>query len=154
MDTQTVELLGRNRLVEQLLEAGLEVALPLRDHGIDLIAYADRCEPSFVACPIQMKAATLKSFGIDRKYEKFPNLIHAFVWGVGAVEEVETYALTHKEAVAVGHAMGYTCTASWKAGLYTTSNPSRKLVKLLQQYRMTPPRWLQLVTSLQTCGGL
>ena len=71
--------MGRNRLIEQLLEAGLEVALPLRDHGIDLIAYADRRDPSFVACPIQMKAGTLKSFGIDRKYEKFPNLIHAFV---------------------------------------------------------------------------
>lgn len=40
-DSQVVELLGRNRLIEELLLAGLEVALPLRDRRIDLIAYAD-----------------------------------------------------------------------------------------------------------------
>ena len=41
MDSQQIELLGRHRLVEELLRAGLEVALPLRDHGVDLIAYRD-----------------------------------------------------------------------------------------------------------------
>ena len=41
MDSQAVELLGRNRLVSDLLQAGLEVALPVRDRGIDLIAYAN-----------------------------------------------------------------------------------------------------------------
>jgi len=38
MDTQTIEILGRNRLVTELISAGIEVALPLRDHGVDLIA--------------------------------------------------------------------------------------------------------------------
>ncbi len=33
MDTQVVELLGRNKLVSDLLRAGLEVALPMRDRG-------------------------------------------------------------------------------------------------------------------------
>ena len=41
MDTQTIEILGRNRLVNELLVAGLEVAIPLRDRDIDLIAYID-----------------------------------------------------------------------------------------------------------------
>ena len=41
MDSQVVEVLGRNRLVSDLLQAGLEVALPVRDRGVDLIAYAD-----------------------------------------------------------------------------------------------------------------
>ena len=39
MDTQMIEIMGRNRLIDELLRAGLEVALPLRDRGIDLIAY-------------------------------------------------------------------------------------------------------------------
>ncbi|MHB2036215.1 MAG: hypothetical protein ACYCPW_05680 [Nitrososphaerales archaeon] len=42
MDTQLVELAGRNWLTSELLKAGLEVARPERDRGIDLIAYVDR----------------------------------------------------------------------------------------------------------------
>lgn len=152
MDTQAIEIIGRNRLVNELLQAGLEVALPLRDRGIDLIAYADTGEglTSFVACPIQMKAASGKAFSIDRKYEKFPNLILAFVWNVGSPNEAETYALTHAEAVAVGDEMGWTLTASWEKGLYSTSSPSRKLLGLLEPYRMTPEAWRRKVTQLQS----
>ena len=71
-DTQVTELLGRNRLVSELLRAGLEVALPLRDRGIDLIAYADVGAEltRFFACPIQMKAATASSFTVSRKYAR------------------------------------------------------------------------------------
>lgn len=60
MDTQTLEIIGRNRLVNELLQAGLEIATPLRDRGIDLIAYLDihKDATSFVASPIQMKAAS------------------------------------------------------------------------------------------------
>ena len=63
MDTQVIEILGRNRLVDELLLAGLEVALPERDRGIDLIAYVDLVDSaaSFAAVPIQMKAASARS---------------------------------------------------------------------------------------------
>jgi hypothetical protein len=43
LDTQQIELLGRNRL-EWIIRADLEVPIPIRDRGIDLIAYADRAE--------------------------------------------------------------------------------------------------------------
>src|SRR5437667_4051303 len=64
MDTQMIEIMGRNRLIDELLRAGLEVALPLRDRGIDLIAYVDLADQvsAFVACPIQMKAASGRFF--------------------------------------------------------------------------------------------
>jgi hypothetical protein len=66
MDTQVVELIGKNYLTAKLLRAGLEVAIPIRDRGIDLIAYADIDErlTSFVSCPIQMKAAMQRSFSL------------------------------------------------------------------------------------------
>jgi hypothetical protein len=75
-------LVGRkNRLVSELLQAGLEVALPARDRGVDLIAYADidKQYGRFLARPIQMKAAARCSFGIWRKYLKIHDLILAFV---------------------------------------------------------------------------
>lgn len=152
MDKQVIEVIGRNYLVNELLQAGLEVAMPLRDHGIDLIAYADTGKgiSAFTACPIQMKAASDKSFSINRKYEKFPNLLHAFVWNVGSSSECEIYALTHGEAVLVGDDMGYTRTPSWGKGTFVTSSPSQKLLELLLPYRMTPQLWWQKVTKLQS----
>lgn len=77
-DTQVKGLIGRSRLIEDLLRAGLEIAVPLRDRGIDLIAYKDF--ESFIARPIQVKAASARNFSIDQKYEKIDNLIIAFVW--------------------------------------------------------------------------
>lgn len=81
MDAQATELLGRNRLMSELLRGGLEAALPARDGGIDLRAYVDLSSKvqTFVAVPIQMKAASRASFSIDRNYAKISNLILAHV---------------------------------------------------------------------------
>ncbi len=142
MDTQKIEIIGRNRLVNELLEAGLEVAMPLRDRGVDLIAYLDVDDEidHFVAFPIQLKASSDARFGVMRKYDRFPNLILAHVWGVGGASEPITYALTQREAVGVAEAMGWTKTTSWGNGGYT-SDISARLRGLLEQYRMTPSAW-------------
>ena len=42
IDTQAVEILGRGRLVEELVRAEIEVAIPVRDRGVDLVAYVER----------------------------------------------------------------------------------------------------------------
>jgi|HubBroStandDraft_1064217.scaffolds.fasta_scaffold543088_2 hypothetical protein len=150
MDSQVVELLGRNRLTDEILRGGLEVAHPSRDRGVDLIAYADLDTkvPSFIARPIQMKAASLRSFGINQKYKKFPNLLVAFVWNLGSgPNEVETFALSYGEAFNVASAMGYTSTPSWQTGSYMTTRPGAKLRDLLEPCRMTPSRWWERVTS-------
>lgn len=151
MDSQAIELVGRNQLTAELLRAGLEVALPLRDRGIDLIAYVDMGDgiTAFTAVPIQMKAASERSFSINRKYDKFPNLLHAYVWGIQMAECLATYALTQSEAVAVGTAMDYTDTDSWRLdGSYSTTRPSKKLLGLLEGYRMTPEKWRAKVLGL------
>lgn len=149
-DSQVVKLLGRNRLVDELLRAGLEVALPLRDRGIDLIAYADTGEgvAAFAARPIQMKAASAESFSIDRKYTAFPGLILAYVWNVADAGKTVTYALTYAEAVAVADEMGYTKTESWQKGRYDCTRVSGRLLELLEAHRMTPARWRQLITGV------
>ena len=56
IDTQVVELIGRSRLIIELLGAGLEVAVPIRDRGVDLIVYVDleTKARSFIARPIQL----------------------------------------------------------------------------------------------------
>ena len=146
-DKQVVELLGRNRLVDELLRAGLEVAFPLRDRGIDLIAYADKGQgvQTFVAKPIQMKAASLRSFGIDRKYAAFPNLILAYVWHVGDADKTMTCALTYPEAISVAELMGYTKSPSWAKGRYDGTMRGGRLLTMLEGHQMTPATWRAMV---------
>jgi hypothetical protein len=148
-DPQIIELLGRNLLVEELLRAGLEVAFPLRDRGIDLIAYEDTGEgvAAFSARPIQMKAASDERFNVDCKYKAFPGLIIAFVWSIGDSVNTVTYALTYEDLIAVADAMGYTQTPSWENGRYASTNIGGKLRALLEAHRMTPAKWQDMVTG-------
>jgi hypothetical protein len=145
-----IELLGRNQLTDELLRAGLEVARPVRDRGIDLIAYADlesKVE-AFVARPIQMKAASQRSFSLNKKYEKFPNLLIAHVWHLDLPDDVRTYALSYAEAFGVAEKMGWTRTSSWlDNGVYSNTRPGVKLRELLEPFRMTSERWWQRVTA-------
>jgi hypothetical protein len=149
-DPQVVELLGRNRLVEELLVAGLEVSVPIRDRGVDVVAYADLGEKveAFCAYPIQLKASSKRYFGVHRKYAKFANIILAYVWNLEDPGHAVTYALTYPEAVCVAENVGWTKTPSWKRGGYSTPSPSKKLVSLLEPYRMSPERWWLKITSL------
>jgi hypothetical protein len=151
MDTQLIEIVGRNRLVNELLRSGLEVAVPARDRGVDLIAYADlhSTVSNFIARPIQMKAATGSYFSIDRKYERLRDLILAFVWNLDDSSGGVTYAMSYPEAVEIGDALGWTQTVSWmENNTYTTTRPSRELKALLERYRMNAKGWWTMVTGL------
>jgi hypothetical protein len=152
MDTQLVELIGRQHLTSELLRAGLEVATPIRDRGIDLIAYADidKRLTRFASCPIQMKAAMTRSFSLATKYERVRNLLIAYVWNLNDVHTTVVYALTYQEALAVAETLGWTRTVSWKEGAYSTTRPSARIVELLEPYKMTPDKWWRRVTQVAT----
>jgi hypothetical protein len=142
LDSQQVEILGRNRIKAALIEAGLEVATPERDNGVDLIVYRWSAEPpQFTARPLQIKAARDFSFGIDAKYRKIPNLIMAFV--VGVREEAHAiYAMTYPELLGVADALGWTKTPSWIDGeSYSTRHESKRLSAELARFRATRQSW-------------
>ena len=150
MDTQTVEILGTQLLIEQLVRAGLEVARPIRDRGIDLITYADLGDEfeRFHARPLQLKARPNRDFGINRKYQKFPDLIITYVWNVRSEDDTEVLALTYDEAIDVGDQLGWTETKSWQEGnRYTTTNPSSRVLDALEPYFMSPERWWEKIAE-------
>lgn len=154
-DTQLVELAGRNWLASELMRAGIEVARPERDRGIDLIAYVDLDDRvgDFTACPIQMKAATDQVFSLDPKYAKFPGLILAYVWHLADSSKTKCYALTYDEALRVAQRMEWTETDSWLRGGskgkpgYSTTRPSKRLQALLAPYEMDSSKWWQKVNK-------
>ena len=156
-DSQITEIKGRNWLINELLNARLEVAAPIRDHGIDLIAYkdldvdADR-EPShvarFAARPLQLKAATGEGFSIDKKFARFPDLLLVYVWHVDDPAHTLSYVLSYSDVFAIAEVMGWTATESWRVhGAYTTTAPSKALIDLLEPFKSSKERWWQLIGS-------
>jgi hypothetical protein len=150
MDSQTVEIIGRNLLVSWLVRDGLEVAKPERDHGVDLVAYLDLDETGggFVACPIQMKAASAASFSLFRKYDRFARLMLVHVWYVHEPERACAYALSYPEALGVADEMGWTATASWDRSGYSTTRPSQRLLRMLEPFRMGRGTWKAKVREI------
>lgn len=53
MDGELIELVGRQRLIAELLGAG-EIAISIRDRRKDFIAYADLRVAEYQAFPIQI----------------------------------------------------------------------------------------------------
>lgn len=155
-DAQLVELAGRNWLAGELMRSGIEVARPERDRGIDLIAYVDQNTRigKFIACPIQMKAATRAAFSLDRKYAKFPGLVLAYVWNVGNPSSATCFALTYREALGVARKMRFTKTAAWlKGGRYATNKPSERLRRSLAAYEMDAEKWRRKVSISEQSQG-
>lgn len=98
LDAQQIELIGTAALEAELIRQGFEVARPNRDRGIDLIVYSDQKDKPFSAVPIQVKAATDRSFGIYKKYEKFTGLVLVFIW-YATTKEPHYFLLTHQESL-------------------------------------------------------
>ncbi|MGH9482017.1 MAG: hypothetical protein ACRD1L_07970 [Terriglobales bacterium] len=147
LDSQLVELAGRYWLTSELLRASVEVAIPERDRGIDLIAYFDLGDTKFVARPIQMIAASRAAFSLYPKYEKFPDLLLVYIWNLGETSGIRSFALTYGEALGVATRMDWTKTDSWRHGGstgkrgYFMSNPSQRLQHELAAFEMHRDRW-------------
>jgi hypothetical protein len=148
-DSQVVELVGMNALISELLLAGLELASPLRDRGVDLIAYTDLASQTakFSAVPLQVKVASHRSFTIDRKYERISNLVLVYAWNVIEPSSIEFYAMSYRQALTVADEFGYTESPSWKRGKYTNTAPKAELIARMQEFRMTRSTWATLVAS-------
>lgn len=146
MDTQAIEIIGRNILVNQLIRAGLEVAFPIRDRGIDLIIYSDRpeAEHDFSAIAIQLKVSSGKSFSINKIFEKTAQLIIVYVWDIES-ENPRAFALTYCQVLKIASDCGYIKTQSWaEHGRYAVNNPGTRLQEMLSPYEMTSKRWRAL----------
>ena len=141
MDKQQIGLIGKYILIANLIAANLEVAEPLRDRGIDLIAFRDGFDGGeFDACPIQLKTATNEAFELDRKYERFPDLRNVYVWNVSNPNNAEFYCLTYAEAIGVLKSLKHEKFSYLKEhGYWYTGKPSEELKKMLKEFQVTVP---------------
>ena len=141
-------------MISQLLAGGVEVANPVRDRGIDLIAYLDLADNlnDFVACPIQLKANKQARFCIEKKYEKITNLVMVYAWNVLSPKP-ELYALTYREVVDLLEVKGHTKTPSWTkdgGGYSLTVTDSWR--ETLSRFRMEPDMWKDTIVRVSKTG--
>jgi len=152
MDTPQIGIIGKHILIANLLASGLEVAEPIRDHGIDLIVFRDGKEESkkhvkFVARPIQLKTSSKKTFELYRKYGRFDELRIVYVWNAENIwndkypSKPIIFCLKYKEAEDILEAGGHADTVSWtKGNHWFTNNPSPVMVKRLEKYQVKSPK--------------
>jgi hypothetical protein len=91
--------IGRQELACKRTNAGWhrDRATRARPRKVDLIAYIDLDDRigQFIACPIQMKAATDQVFSFDPKYARFPGLLLAYVWNLADSSKTKCFVLTY-----------------------------------------------------------
>jgi len=134
-DGQLTEIINTHKVIASALEAGLEVARPERDDGVDLIIYSRKGGP-WVSAPVQIKSR----FNIQKKYEERPGLVMCYVG------EDTIYVLTHEQAKEIATVRGYTDTESWtKPGGGYSCTVGGALAQDLAPYVATPERWASLL---------
>lgn len=144
LDSQQIELVGTAWLSTLLLADGIEIAEPIRDRGVDLVAFIDA--GYFRAVPLQVKAHTEARFSVHRKYARFPELRIVHLWNVLDPTRARAFCTTYAESVALATEFGWTKTASWnRAGYSTAINPSSKggerISDALSRFEVTPGSW-------------
>ncbi len=140
-----IEMLGRNYLVEQLIEDGIHAAVPMWDQGVDLIAYYSN-ENGLVARPLQLKVAETTRWGVYQKYAGIQGLLMVYIWNVRRDVEAQIYAMSYAEALNHLTISGpYTQSKSWlEVGGYDMAPAQNsKMWQSLQPYRMTKGTWRQ-----------
>lgn len=135
MNTAAVEISGRNWLTAQLLLRGIEVAVPVVDRGVDLIAFREVGAAGIRALPLQLKCSSTESFNLNRKYEG-RGIPLVYVWH--ALTAPLAFFLTYDEAFEVlGEAAAQT--PSWNDnGYYAITRAGSDLRRRMDPYR---DRW-------------
>lgn len=145
MHKQHVEVVGRNIVTNQLTREGIEVAEPVRDQGIDLVAYLSKDDGAdrFQARPLQLKVASDRAFSIRRKYLAFNQMYIVYVWRVAyPSDEPEIYVLDTDEMVAVGDERGWTTNPTWiDNDRWDETQATQATKRLIQKHRMKPGGW-------------
>ena len=141
MDKQQIGLIGKHILIADLFAANFEVAEPLRDRGIDLIAFRDGTDgEEFEARPIQLKTSSVETFELYSKYERFTDLRIVYVWKAKNPVDAEFYCLAYPEAIDVLKSMKHAGYSILKEkGHWVTTKPSEPLKNALKSFQVNVP---------------
>src|ERR1700730_11601211 len=99
VQSEMLELVGRARLMDELLEDGVNVALPMGACEIDMLAYVDSRAAACRIVSVPIKVASFCSDALSSNLEaaRASGLLIALVWGLSNPEHARTFAFTPAE---------------------------------------------------------
>jgi hypothetical protein len=126
-----VELAGRSWVTSRLLAHDLQVATPVVDSGVDLIAFNEVGVGGIRALPIQLKCATTEAFSLDRKYEG-RGITMIYVWY--AFTDPSAFILSYEEALEVLGSKAASTPSFSDRGAYSASYVSKRRKEQLMPF--------------------
>jgi hypothetical protein len=143
-----IEVLGRNHLIAQLIEDGVHAAIPLWDHGVDLLAYYEY-EGHLLARPLQLKVSEKSRWEVYKKYAEIKDLLMVHIRYVKQSSDVEIYAMSYAEAedlLTKTSTYATTQTYTNPMGHYDISPVPKEVRNSLQRFRMGQgKKWRELL---------
>jgi len=84
VDSQVQEIRARGIVIDRLLSCGFEVAVPVRDKGVDFLIYRENENNSYRK--IQLKSSIGETFSFSRKYLSTEDLVCIYVMNLSMTD--------------------------------------------------------------------
>jgi hypothetical protein len=103
MESEMQQLLGRSRVMDELLEDGVNVAVTVGVGEIDMFAYVDSRTAAcrIVSVPIKIASFCSDALSSNLEASRASGLLIALVWGASDPDQVRTFAFTPAELTVV-----------------------------------------------------
>lgn len=146
------ELLGRARLMEELLEDGVYLALPMGACDTDMLAYLGGGTPvgTLEAVPVKIVSSSFAALSNVLEGLSAPGLLIALVSGARNAERVRTFALTAAELTVLKmiEIIGRASPAQSGRTSDQGSSPEWLLQKALEPFAMSRGKWRTKIAAI------
>jgi hypothetical protein len=150
--SEMLESAGRARLMDELMEDGVHVALPIAACEIDMLAFVDsRSEAStLLSVPVN-----IVSFGFDELWSNLKaartwGLLIALVWEPSSPEQVRTFALTAAELTVIKMIQVIERARPVRSNRAPDPScaPEAVVHKALEPFAMVPGKWREKIVDI------
>jgi hypothetical protein len=154
IESEMLELMRRARLMDELVEDGVNVALPTGACEIDMLAYVDSRTASRTIVSVPIKVASFCSDALSSNLEaaRTSGLLIALVWGISNPELVRTFAFTPAELTVVKMIEIMERANAARSGKRhdQACMPEAVLQNALEPFAMFPGKWRgKIIAALQ-----
>jgi hypothetical protein len=152
VQSEMLELVGRARLMDELLEDGVNVALPMGACEIDMLAYVDSRTAACRIVSVPIKVASFCSDALSSNLDatRASGLLIALVWGISNPEHVRTFAFTPAELTVVKmiEMIGRANAARSAEPPDQACTRETVLQNALEPFAMSPGKWRKKIIAI------
>jgi hypothetical protein len=152
MESEMLELVGRARLMDELLEDGVNVAVPMGACEMDILAYLDSGTAAcrIVSVPIKVASFCSDALSSNLWAARASGLLIALVWDISNPEHVRTFAFTPAELTVVKMIEVIQRASAARSGERPDQACTREAVlqNALEPFAMSPGKWRKKLIAI------